>query len=51
MMSLGGLKLAEGVVAGWTWIGSHGLIVHMAEVRQLFYVFLLDGALERGGED
>ena len=29
--------------------GSHGLIVQKAEVRQFFYVFLLDGELERGG--
>ena len=31
--------------------GFHGLIVQMAEVHQFFYVFLLDGELERSGED
>ena len=31
--------------------GSHGLIVQMVEVCQLVYVFLLDGKLERSGED
>ena len=41
----GGLVLTEKIQAGF-----HDLIVQMAEVRQLFYVFLLDGALELGDE-
>ena len=32
-------------------VGAHGLIVQIAEVCQFIYVFLLDGELERGGED
>ena len=31
--------------------GSHGLIIQMVEVHQIFYVVLLDGNLERGSEE
>ena len=31
--------------------GSHGLIVQMVEVHHIFYVVLLDGDLERDGEE
>ena len=45
----GGIEGGE-VVAKKFQVGFHGLVEQMAEVRQLFYVLDLDGALERGGE-
>ena len=32
-------------------VGSHGMVIQVAEVRQIFHVVLLDGSFERGGEE
>ena len=32
-------------------VGSHGLVIQVMEVRQIFYVLLLDGGFERGSEE
>ena len=45
----GGIEGGE-VVTKKVQVGFHGLVKQMAEIRQLFYVFDLDGALERGSE-
>ena len=32
-------------------VGSHGLVIQVVEVLQIFYVILLDSGFERGGEE
>ena len=47
---LSGMEVGE-VIKEEVQVGSHGLVVQLVEVYQIFYVVLLDGGFECGGEE